>query len=1744
MLFPKRLTISRSRTARGASQSSKSRRRNRRDFHSMPRTVCCGPAVEELEARTLLSAVSSTVAGTAAPKYIIDPNVTPQASPGSSGYTPIQIQQAYTLSTGTAFNNNISFNGAPANGIGETIAIVDAYNDPNIVSDVGAFSTEFGLPQLNSGGPTFQVLNETGGTTPPSNSEPFGWDVEESLDVEWVHSMAPEANIILYEANSDSFQDMLTTEQTAADNPNVSVVSNSWGGGEFSGETQYDSIFTTPASHLGGITFLAATGDQGSPSGYPALSPNVVAVGGTSLTLQSDGAWGSETVWNDLSIGEGATAGGPSQYELLPGYQDKIDGINDASTTFRNNPDVAADADPVTGVWVYDSYSFGVANPWMVVGGTSLACPLWAGIVGIANQGRAAAGEPTLNGITQTLPTLYTLPGSDFHEITTGTNGTYSAGPGFYNLCSGLGTPIADLIIPGLVGAATAPGITAPSTQSVAENGTLQFSTADGNAISISDPSATGNDSLSLSVGHGTLTLASVSGLSFTSGENGSASMIVTGTVSNLNLALNGMTYQPTPGFTGSDSLAITVTDPVDGQSASTTVGITVQSFAPAISVPPPQIVLENGTLQFTPQDGNAISISDPSATGPDLLTLQVGFGILELGSTSGLSFVGGADNSPLMTVSGTVANLNNALNGLIYDPTIGFAGSDRLALTVVDPGDALQGLATVPITVSAFPAPVINAPAAASLTENGNLVFSSANNNLVSVVDQAAGSTGDDSVTFALSHGTLTLSTTANLTFTSGANGTSSFTVDGNVGSIDAALEGMTYTPTADYYGSDVLSVSVFDPISNLSNSGSVDLTIAPVAPSVTGPPSVIVDANTSLIFSPQNNNAISITDPNSGPDSLALSVEHGTLSLASVSGLTFTSGNDNTAGFVVSGTLGALTNAIDGLSYTPTTNFTGTDVLSVSITNEVDGKSSSTSVTLLVDPVPAVSGPKTANVTENTAFTFSSANGNEISVTDIGAGTNSDVMTLSVSAGNLTLGSTTGLTFTNGTNDSNSFTVKGTIGNLNASLNGLTYQPDFTYVGSDTLSIQLTDPADTLSGSNSVAITISAISPPAISGPSSASVTENSTLVFPSANASAITIADNGAGNNPDQETLSVSNGTLTLATTNGLTFLGGANGSASFTVKSTVSNFNTALDGLTYTPTTGFAGSDSLSITVVDSGDSKSGSDTIALTVIALPPAITAPRSATLNENGTLPFSPADGNGISVSDANPATDSLALSVSHGTLTLSTTSGLTFTVGSNGSASFTVKGSVSSLNAALNGITYQPTNLYTGSDALGMLLTDLGNGKTASTSVALTIVGLAPPTVNAPATGSLVENGSLVFSTAGNNAIVVADAGAGSGNDSLTLTASHGTLTLATTNGVSITSGSNGSGSLTVSGTITNLNAALNGLTYKTTGYTGSDSVSISISDPGDSQSASTSVALTITAYAAPTITAPSGVVVNENGTIIFSTTTNNAIAVADSGPGSSADSLTLTVTHGTLTLATTSGVTITSGANGSASMTVVGSVANLNAALNGLTYQPTSGYTGSDNLAVSIKDTTDSLSASANVTLTVSTETGPAITAPGTVVTTTGTVVFTAPGTDAITIADPGAGSNVEELLIRASSGTVTLDTTSGITFVSGANKSSQMIIEGTLANLDAALNGLTYVLSGKSGTLVFQYTDLVTGLQASATITVTEKSATGTGPAAVVSGSGSDTSPDDSESSVSPDELTQYQGVTAAVEVLNG
>jgi subtilase family serine protease len=364
--------------------------------------------------------------------------------------TPLQVRHAYGFDQ-IAFSANGKT--ITADGSGQTIAIINAYNQPHIASDLNTFDQVFGINGKQSlyqqYGPASSFLTVANPEGAPL-ADPTGglWNLETSLDVEWVHAIAPGAKILLVQARTGSMSDLLNAVNWARNQSGVVAVSMSWGAGEFSGENFYDSYFTTPSGHLGGsngiggaklpggVTFVAAAGDSGAPGLWPAMSPDVLAVGGTTLTVSSTGVYQGETAWSD-------SGGGVSKFEKKPAFQAGFGG------SMRSAPDVSYNGNPTSGVYVYDSMPLYGTSGWWQVGGTSAGTPQWAALIAIADQGRALQGKGSLDGASQTLPAIYAMSSSDFHDVTKGSNG-FSATVG-YDLVTGRGSPVVSKVVADLI---------------------------------------------------------------------------------------------------------------------------------------------------------------------------------------------------------------------------------------------------------------------------------------------------------------------------------------------------------------------------------------------------------------------------------------------------------------------------------------------------------------------------------------------------------------------------------------------------------------------------------------------------------------------------------------------------------------------------------------------------------------------------------------------------------------------------------------------------------------------------------------------------------------------------------------------------------------------------------------------------------------------------------------------------------------------------------------------------------------------------------------------------------------------------------------------------------------------------------------------------------------------------------------------------------------------------------------------
>ena len=327
---------------------------------------------------------------------------TPNAVP--NGYGPANLQSAYNLPSASA-------------GAGQTVAVVDAFDDPNAEADLAVYRAQFGLPACTTANGCFRKVNQSGQAAPLPSGD-TGWAGEESLDLDAVSAICPNCHLLLVEATDDSTNLFVAVNEAVA--LGAGYVSLSWGGSEGSIESSFDSAYLNHP----GVVITASTGDSGYAGGtaYPAASPDVVAVGGTSLSTAANTRGWSETAWS--GAGSGCSA-----YEAAPAYQTGV-----TTCTSRGVADVSADADPRTGIAVYQTYG---GAGWTVYGGTSLASPLIAATYALAGP-RPAGDNPVADPYAHA---------TQLNDVTTGSTGLVC---GLLFLCNarvgwdgptGLGTP-------------------------------------------------------------------------------------------------------------------------------------------------------------------------------------------------------------------------------------------------------------------------------------------------------------------------------------------------------------------------------------------------------------------------------------------------------------------------------------------------------------------------------------------------------------------------------------------------------------------------------------------------------------------------------------------------------------------------------------------------------------------------------------------------------------------------------------------------------------------------------------------------------------------------------------------------------------------------------------------------------------------------------------------------------------------------------------------------------------------------------------------------------------------------------------------------------------------------------------------------------------------------------------------------------------------------------------------------------
>jgi len=381
--------------------------------------VCGQPAAGDAACDAILLTPDSTTASAVA--NATDPSTTPGCAftpvATQNGYGPCDLQSAYNLLTASA-----------TDGSSRTVAIVDAFNDPDAASDLSTYRANYGLPACTTTSGCFKQVSQTGTTTLPRNNG--SWSQEISLDLDMVSATCPLCDIVLVEARSAS-QANLAAAANEASKLGVVAISNSYGGSESTREASYDTDY-----HHAGIAVTASAGDGDYGVEYPAASPFVTSVGGTTLSTAVNARGWTETVWGPTTggVADEGTGSGCSTVEPQPKWQTAL-GLP-AGCSKRIVADVSAVANPYTGVAVYDSFAYQGSSGWLVFGGTSVASPLVASVY-------ALSGVTTGSGAS----IAYKHP-SDLFDVTSGTNSSSGCTPAYlctaevgYDGPTGLGTP-------------------------------------------------------------------------------------------------------------------------------------------------------------------------------------------------------------------------------------------------------------------------------------------------------------------------------------------------------------------------------------------------------------------------------------------------------------------------------------------------------------------------------------------------------------------------------------------------------------------------------------------------------------------------------------------------------------------------------------------------------------------------------------------------------------------------------------------------------------------------------------------------------------------------------------------------------------------------------------------------------------------------------------------------------------------------------------------------------------------------------------------------------------------------------------------------------------------------------------------------------------------------------------------------------------------------------------------------------
>ncbi len=723
---------------------------------------------------------------------------------------------------------------------------------------------------------------------------------------------------------------------------------------------------------------------------------------------------------------------------------------------------------------------------------------------------------------------------------------------------------------------------------------------------------------------------------------------------------------------------------------------------------------------------------------------------------------------------------------------------------------------------------------------------------------------------TVSVAQGTLTLGSTLGVTVT--GNGTDAVTLTGTPAAITAALNGLSYVNSPDYNGADTLSIVSTDGIA--TTIANLALTVSPVA-DITAD-SVTTNEDTSISFNVLTGTNGASADAFEG--------------VPSVTGFTQPAN-------------GAVTVLANGnVVYTPNINFNGTDSFTYTVTS--GGVTETTTVTVNVNSVndtPAQVLPPAQTGTEDTSVVFGGANGNQIVISDVDGGANV-ATTLSVPAGTLAAITTPGVTITG--NGTGTVTLSGSPTAVTAALNGLTYTPVADANGTVTMTVSTSDGvAAPVNGT--VAMTLAPVS----------DITDD-TVSTSEDTLAVIAVLGNDTFENAGR-TVSAVDG---LAITAGGAAVAVANGTVTLD----------AFGNLTFTPAANYNGITTFSYTVTSGGVTETATVTVVVNAVNDAPTQTAPAAQTTTEDAGLTFSGASGNAIVVADLDGDALTTIVTVTNGTIDLGTFTGVTVT--GNGTGTVVISGSAAAINAALDGLTYNPVADYNGAAVMSVTTTD--GSATVSNSVPITVTSVVDIAADTATTN---EDTPVTFNVLSNDTFE--NPGAAVTNVTQGV---NGTVTIGAGGGVTYTPDANTSGPDSFTYTVTS------------GGVTETVTVMVNVIPVNDA---------VVTAV-------PGGQSTNEDAALIFSSANGNAITVSDVDAG---DTITMTLsgTNGALTLGSIIGVTVSG--NGTGTVTLSGSAAAVTAALNGLSFAPTADYNGTASISVITSDGTATSNDSIDVTVT---------------------------------------------------------------------------------------------------------------------------------------------------------------------------